>query len=175
VYEHRAILMDQAAICLTGFLSILVTGPTVWASSRAWADIYLRATAHSSYCSASTAPTSLIMAARLGKMPTLFEVIDHRIYRTLPTIYTSNYDLGELASRLRDQHKRLIDRIAGSTFGVEFKGKSFRLIQAQREWNRDQEDALSKVDSNFLVDNHSSTNMPTQVDAQEFLFGHCQQ
>lgn len=64
----------------------------------------------------------------------LFEIIDHRVSHTLPTIYTSNYNLGELVPRLRDQQKRIIDRIAGSTYGVEFRGKSFRLIQAKREW-----------------------------------------
>ncbi len=63
----------------------------------------------------------------------LFAVVDHRVNRRLPTVYTSNLAPHELDKRLGDEHGRVVDRSITAE-GVLFEGKSFRLLDAERRW-----------------------------------------
>ncbi|MBF0530560.1 MAG: ATP-binding protein, partial [Deltaproteobacteria bacterium] len=62
----------------------------------------------------------------------LLAIIDKRINHHLPTIYTSNYDAGQLHIHLGDPTGRIADRIIGSCRVVFMDGPSFR-IQSGRE------------------------------------------
>lgn len=55
---------------------------------------------------------------------TLYAIVNKRYEEMLPTIFTSNLNLEELAGRLGD---RIVSRIAGSCDVVELQGKDKRL------------------------------------------------
>ena len=71
---------------------------------------------------------------RLKQRELLLGIVDYRVSEHKPTVYTSNYGPGELDKRLRDKFGRVIDRIVGSTKGVPFVGRSFRVLGAEESW-----------------------------------------
>ncbi len=85
---------------------------------------------------------ALLVVDDLGKesasrwsLSTLFEVVNGRYERMLPTVYTSQYTLGDLRRRLAERGERetaaaIVSRIAATSVNVWLRGGDMRLSQA---------------------------------------------
>lgn len=64
----------------------------------------------------------------------VFKLLDKRISSRLPTVITTNCQLGEMDKVLGDPHGRVMSRIMGNFKGVRFWGADFRCIGAEQKW-----------------------------------------
>lgn len=63
-----------------------------------------------------------------------FDILDHRINHHLPTVVSSNYSLKKLKKRLEDDPGRVVSRIMGNCGLVPVKGKHYRRLAADQDW-----------------------------------------